>query len=52
LPLAVPELHTRLGSLCSGDTPPMQEKPIEAPAHPMMLESAAHPWTADVSTQQ
>jgi hypothetical protein len=52
LPLGVPELHTRDGSLWLGCVPPMQEKPIEAPVHPMMLESAVHPCTADVSTQQ
>ena len=30
----------------------MQEKPIEAPVHPTMRESAVHPGTADVSMQQ
>jgi hypothetical protein len=52
LPLGVPELHTRDESLCCGSKLPVHEKPIEAPVQPTTLESAAHPGTDDVSTQQ
>ena len=52
MPLGVPELHTRDGSVWLGCVAPVQEKPIEAPVHPTMVESAVHPCTADVSMQQ
>jgi hypothetical protein len=51
-PTEVPWLQASDELTCVGVSLPVHEKPIEAPVQPTTLESAAHPGTDDVSTQQ